>query len=307
MVRFIVWRFIQLLLASYLIVSILFIAVRVIPGDPAVVLLGARATQVEIANLREALGLNKPLVEQYRDFTLDVLRGQLGDSFFYKRPVTELVLERVPFTLSFAVMTMAWVIAVGLPLGILAALRVDSVVDYLVRLFVFVGQGMPDFWLAIMFILFFAVKLHWFPTFGVGTWKHLLLPTLALGMSRLPRVMRLSRAGMLDVLRQDYMRTARAKGLPYWVGIFRHGGRNLLIPLVTDTGLSFGWLLGGAVVIETVFALPGLGRLIVEAVQKRDYFLLQGVLFLFSFCFLLINLLIDVLYGYLDPRTRLTS
>lgn len=305
MARYLLRKVLEIVFISLSLVSIVFLAVRLIPGDPATVFLGARATPDQVRILREQLGLNKPLAQQYVEFVLQMARGNLGTSYFHKKSVAQLVVERLPVTIELSVVTMLWVLLVGVPMGIIAAVRAGSLYDRIIRVFIAVGQGMPAFWLAIMCILVFAVRLRVLPSFGTGSLKHFVLPSFSLGFALLPRLVRYVRVGMLDVMSQEYITVARGKGLRETLVIQRHALRNLLIPLVTDIGLSFAWLLGGSVVVERVFAWSGMGRLVVDAVSMRDYFVVQGAVFIFSLMFLTISALIDISYTYLDPRVRL--
>jgi len=273
-------------------------------GDPVMLMLPADASDAEIEATRRQLGFDQPLWVQYGRFVAGALSGDLGQSLYYHVPVLDLVLERLPASLELTVAALAFALVVSVPMGILAAVKRGSMVDFLGMLAALFGVSMPHFWLGIMLILLFSVTLGWLPTSGRGGIEHLVMPALALGMSLLAMFARLTRSVMLEVLNLDYVRTARAKGLPEIVVIGKHALRNALIPLVTIIGLEFGFLLGGTVVIETVFAWPGLGRLVVQAIFNRDYPLVQAVVLVLAGIFVAVNLVVDLLYGLLDPQIR---
>lgn len=294
----------RLVVTLFLISAAIFVGLRVVPGDPALTLLGPQATNAELEAARQAMGLDQPIFTQYTRFMRDVFRGDLGESLFFRYPVLDLVLERVPATMELAIVTIILVIAVGVPVGIMSATRQGSAFDILMRFVVYLGQATANYWLGIMLILVFAVKLDLFPSFGRSGWESMVLPVVALGVPLIARVVRFTRTGMLDVLHMDYVRTARAKGLHEFKVAAKHAFRNVLIPLVTDTGLNFAWLLGGSVIVETVFAWPGIGSLTVNAVRTRDYPVVQGSIIVFSILFLTINVIIDLCYAWLNPKIK---
>jgi ABC-type dipeptide/oligopeptide/nickel transport system permease component len=285
--------------------TIIFIAIRIVPGDPAAMMLGASATQEDVDALRDRLGLNDSLAHQYVTFIGDVARLDFGDSLWLNRPVTKSVSERIAATARLAGAAMLLALVVSFPLGVLAALKPRSLLDRFVSILSLIGQSVPGFWLGIMLILIFARQLRWVPSAGSDTWKHMILPSITLAMPLIGILTRLIRSGLLDVLYEDYIRTARAKGLASHTVLTRHAMRNMLIPVVTVIGLQMGNLLGGAVITETVFAWPGIGRLLVDAIFHRDYPLVQAAILFITASFIFINLVVDLSYVYLDPRISL--
>jgi ABC-type dipeptide/oligopeptide/nickel transport system permease component len=285
--------------------TVIFVAVRILPGDPASLMLGAGATDEEVAALEARLGLDASLPEQYVDFMGDAIRLDFGDSLWLNRPVLTSVTERIAATTRLAVAAMVIAVAVSFPLGILAALRQRTSADYLVSVVSLIGQSVPSFWLGIMLILLFARQLRLLPSAGSESWQHLILPAVTLALPLVGVLTRLVRSGLLEVMHEDYIRTARAKGLSPPAVLTRHAMRNMLIPVVTVMGIQLGNLLGGAVIVETVFGWPGIGRLLVDAIFQRDYPLVQASILFITATFILINLLVDLSYVYLDPRIRL--
>lgn len=285
-------------------VSLIVTLLSHLSGDPARLMLPERATQEDVERLRRALGLDQPIYVQYYRYMRGVLRGDFGTSLQYRLPNIELFLDRVPATLQLTAAAMALALAVSLPIGIISAARRNSWIDYIARFVAVIGQAIPFFWLGIVLILIFAVTLKVLPTSGRGGLKHLVLPSLTLSTYPLARITRLLRSSMLEVLGQDYMRTARGKGLAESRVIVGHALRNALLPVVTVVGLEFGNLLGGAVITETIFGWPGVGRLAIDAVSMRDYPLIQTIVLISALTFVLINLVMDILYTYLDPRIR---
>ena len=285
--------------------TIVFLAVRAIPGDPAQMMLGTDATAAEVAALREKLGLNRPLLIQYGTYVIQALALDLGDSLRLNQPVVGAVAERLPTTGRLALTAMLIAVLVSFPLGILAALKPGSLVDSVVSTVSLLGQSVPAFWVGIMFILIFARQLRLLPSGGDESWAHLILPAVTVALPLVGVLTRLVRSGLLDVLYEDYIRTARAKGLPAGAVMRRHALRNMLIPVITVIGLQLGHLLGGAVITETVFAWPGVGLLLVDAITNRDYPLIQAAILMITAVFITINFLVDLSYGALDPRIRL--
>lgn len=271
-------------------------------GDPVLLMLPADASHQETELLREQLGFNDPIHEQYLRFVWQAAQGEFGNSLYYKVPAIELILERLPASLELAVAAMLIALLVAVPIGIVSAVRRGSLLDMGSMLGALFGLSMPHFWLGIMMILLFSVKLGWLPTSGRGTLAHLVMPSLALGMSLMAMFARLTRSVMLEVLSLDYIRTARSKGLREPIVIYKHAFKNALIPIVTVAGMQFGFLLGGTVIIETVFAWPGVGRLVVQAIFNRDYPLVQATVLVLSVIFVAVNFLVDMLYMYLDPQ-----
>ena len=271
-------------------------------GDPVLLMLPGDASDQEIEELREQLGFNDPLYVQYVRFASKAIRGDFGESLYYHVPVMELVMERLPASLELAVAAMVFALVLAVPIGIISAVRRGSMLDMGSMLGALLGLSMPHFWLGIMLMLLFSVHLGWLPTSGRGTMAHLIMPAVSLGLSLMAMFARLTRSVMLEVLSLDYIRTARAKGLREEIVISKHALKNALIPLVTVAGMQFGFLIGGTVIIETVFAWPGLGRLVVQAIFSRDYPLVQAIVFVLSLLFVGMNLLVDILYVYLDPQ-----
>lgn len=274
-------------------------------GDPVALIL-PEAPEADREGLRQALGLNDPLPVQFVRFLGNVARFEFGKSFFYHgQPAADLVLERMPTTLTLTVLALLVALLVALPVGIYSAIRRNSLVDHAATVGVFLGQSMPVFWTGIMLMLLFAVQWRLLPVSGWDTWDSLVLPTLTLGTFTAPLLVRIVRSSMLEVIALDYIRTARAKGMSEWVVICRHALKNAALPLVTVTGLQFSLLLGGAVITETVFAVPGVGRLIVNAIRQLDFPIVQAGVFMLAMIVVSVNLAVDVLYVYLNPQIRI--
>ncbi|MDR7555755.1 MAG: ABC transporter permease [Armatimonadota bacterium] len=281
---------------------VVFALIRLIPGDPARLILGLQASEEEVQRLRVELGLDRPLYVQYARFFARLLRGDLGYSAVTREPVIGEIGSRLPATVQLAVSSIVVATLVGMAAGVLSATRQYSAVDYVVMTVALFGVSLPVFWLGLMLMLLFSVYLNWLPAGGYGTPAHLVLPTVALAAFSIAIIARMTRSSLLEVFTQDYIRTARAKGLHGRVVILRHALKNALIPVITVIGLQFGALLGGAILTETVFAWPGMGRLLVSAITARDYAVVQGVVLVFAGLFTLVNLVVDVLYAYVDPR-----
>ena len=305
MTRYVARRLTLSLLILFGVTVVVFALIHLAPGDPARLMLDDTAPEEEVRAMRKTLGLDRPLPLQYWLFLSNALRGDLGRSLYYKQPALGIILEHLPATveLTFAALLVSLVVAV--PMGILSAVRRDSIWDYAGMLLATVGQATPVYWLGLMFILLFSVQWTLLPSSGRGGLENLVMPAVTLGAPLMALVTRLVRSGTLDILGEDYIRTARAKGVSERRVIYRHALRNMLIPLVTVVGLQLGALLGGAVITETIFAWPGVGRLIVTAITARDYPLVQAATLLVSVYFVAINLLLDVLYVCIDPRIRL--
>jgi peptide/nickel transport system permease protein len=286
------------------VVVLVFLMVRLAPGDPAVLLAGEFATPETLEAIRARYGLDRGLPEQFLIYLEALLRGDLGESARSRRPVLEELKTYFPNTLELASAAILVAVLTGIPLGILAALRPGSSLDLSVMVLALLGVSMPVFWFGLLAILIFSVGLGWFPVAGKGTLAHLILPAITLGINATALLARMTRGTLLEVLSQDYIRTARAKGLAERVVIFKHALRNALIPVVTVVGLEFGTLLSGAVITETIFAWPGLGQLLVGSILARDYPVVQGAVMLVAITFVLINLLVDLLYATIDPRVR---
>jgi len=290
----------------------IFLMLRLTPSDPAAVIAGDNATTEQVAQIRTQLGLDRPMVEQFFIWSGKVLRGDLGESFFFKKTVASLIGERIEPTLSLALFTMVLAVLIAVPLGVLAAHRQGSWIDRIVMGFSVLGFSMPSFVVAYLLIYLFAVWLNWLPVQGyqriaegLGGWvRGLVLPSLTLSVIFVALIARMTRTSMLEVLSEDYIRTARAKGQSARKVLFRHALRNAAVPIVTVIGLAVALLIGGVIVTESVFTIPGLGRLTVDAVLARDYPTIQAVILLFSFVYVMINLTVDMMYTLLDPRIR---
>jgi peptide/nickel transport system permease protein len=286
-------------------VTIVFVAIRLAPGDPAQMMLGPSATAQEVAALRVRLGLDQPAPVQYVRYLVQVARLDLGESLRLNQPALGAILERVPQTARLSALAILAAVLLSFPMGIAAAIRPAAPIDRLISVVSLLGQSVPNFWLGIMLILVFARWAQLLPSGGADTWQHLVLPATTLALPLVGILTRLIRSGLLDVLLDDYIRTARAKGLAPRAVMVHHALLNMLIPVVTVMGLQLGTLLGGAVIVESVFAWPGVGRLLVEAIGNRDYPLVQAAILVITSAFVFINLIVDLSYGYLDPRIRL--
>ncbi|QTF09022.1 ABC transporter permease [Brenneria izadpanahii] len=304
MVRYVLSRVGQSVLVMFGVSILIFYSLH-LTGDPAAVMMPPGSSQQEIDHFRHSMGFDRPLLWQYGHYLYGVLQGDLGDSLRYSQPVSALIGDRVPATLLLAVSALSWSTVVGLTLGIIGALWQNSLWDLLSRLLAFSGQAIPVFWLGLLMILFFSLDLRWLPSGGYGDLSHLIMPAVSLGAYYMSAIARLVRASLIDVMQQDYIRTARAKGLSAWRIVVRHGLRNALIPVVTVQGMYFASLLGGALVTEIIFAWPGIGRLAVQAIQNRDFPLVQAIVLLAALVFVTVNLIIDLLYVLLNPRIRL--
>ncbi len=272
--------------------------------DPALILLPPEASKEDVQLLRKEMGLDRPLAVRYVKFLSGMVRGDFGKSFVTQRPALGLVLERMPMTLWLAASGLLLAIIISIPLGVLAAVRRNRLADHSASIFAVLGQAMPLFWLDIMLIIIFAVKLRLLPASGAGSFKHIILPAAGIAVSLLPILMRLTRSRMIEILSQDYIRTARAKGLRERTVLFRHALQNALIPVVTILGFQFGMLLGGAVITETIFAWPGVASLVVDSIFNSDFPVVQAAVALFALLIVLANLITDITVAWLDPKTR---
>jgi len=312
MLRFVIRRLILLVPVIAIVGTIVFVLIHLTPGDPAVVVLGQDATPEQIEAMRDRLGLNEPLYVQYIDWFLGAIRLDFGESIFLGQPVTESLMDRAQPTLLLTLYALTIQVLIAIPFGVISAVKHNSVIDRVLMVLSISGAAIPSFFLGIMLILFFAVRLQWLPSGGftsitedpVQHFKQMIMPAFALGFTSAGLLARLVRSSMLDVLKEDYIRTAQAKGLPQRIMVIRHALRNALIPAITVIGYSLGGLLGGAVVTETVFTIPGMGRLVVQSVARRDFPVIQGAILLIAAIYVLANLLVDVLYVYIDPRVR---
>ncbi|GAC1326777.1 MAG: ABC transporter permease [Chloroflexota bacterium] len=287
-------------------VSVLSFGTLFLSGDPTMLMAGESWNQEQVATFRHQMGFDRPWIVQYVDFLGKAVRGDFGVSLRQQQPTTRLIADRLPATLQLAGASMAIALCVGVPLGIGAATRRGSVWDNILMLGGLLGQSLPVFWLGLLLIMVFAVGLGWFPVAGTGGPQHVVLPAVKLGPFSTAYIARMTRSSMLEVLGRDYVRTARAKGLAPTTVLVRHALRNALIPLLTVVGLQFGALLGGAVITETIFAWPGVGRLTIQAIQAKDLPLVQACVLFLAVLFVAANLAVDILYAYLDPRIRLT-
>lgn len=303
MKRFLMFRIGQSLITILMVMFVVFVAARV-AGDPVTLLVDFDATQEDIDKLKDDLGLNDPLPVQFIDFVGDALRGDFGTSFRTSRPAMGEVLERVPASLQLASLSLAFALIISIPLGVLAAITRGSSLDVFARFLALVGQAAPNFWIGLMMIFFFSVRLGWLPTGGRGGFDHMIMPAITLGTAGAASLARLTRSAMLDVLNSDYVTMARAKGLPRRTVIFKHALRNAMIPVVTILGLRIGTLVSGSLIVELIFAWPGVGRLVIQAINVSDFPVVQAAILLTASAVVIANLLTDIAYMLIDPRIR---
>ena len=310
--KYVLRRIFQVLPTLFFVLLTVFLLMKLIPGDPARVLLGPEARAEDIEKFRSQLGLDKPVPVQFGLYVKRVVTGNFGKSLIYKQSVTSLIKERFPTTLTISVLALLFAVIIGIPLGIIAATKQNTIIDLAITIVALIGISVPIFWFGMVLIVFFSLNLGWLPAVGLGqmsegVWdviSHLILPSFALGILSIGTITRFTRSNMLEVLRQDYIRTAEAKGLRARLVLFRHALRNALVPVITVIGLQLGNLLAGAVLTETIFALPGLGKLMVDAIFRRDYLLVQGEVLFIAFVYIFVNLLVDVLYALFNPKIR---
>ncbi|MGE7758393.1 nickel ABC transporter permease [Peribacillus sp. NPDC097895] len=302
---FIVRRILQTIPVLLGVSLVVFLIMQMVPGDPATLLAGEGATKETIEMIRHQLGLDRPILYQYFDYVIHAVQGDFGESLRSSRPVLDEILVRLPITLELALASIFITVVLGMVAGIISATKQYSAADISIMIVALLGISLPSFWLGLMLIYFFSVNLQWFPVSGWGTFKHMILPAITLGAGGAAIVARMTRSSMLEVVRQDYIRTAKAKGLKEHVIIYKHGLKNALIPVITVVGLQFGALLGGTVLTESVFAINGLGRLIVDAIRTRDLPMVQGGVLIASVIFVFMNLAVDVLYRYFNKRIDL--
>jgi len=283
---------------------LLFFMLRMLPGDPAQVLAGQMATPEEIQNIRSQLGLDRPIHQQYAIYLSHLVRLDLGYSARTQNPVIQEIWARLPNTMLLAMVAIGLACLFGIPAGIISAMRPYSWIDYAVTMMALFGISMPVFWLGLMLVVVFSIILQWLPAGGTGGWQYVILPSITLASFVVAFIARMTRSTMLETLSQDFTTTARSKGLTEKIVVVKHALRNALIPIITVVGLQFGMLLGGAVLTETVFAWPGIGRLIVDSILARDYPMIQGVILIFGLLYILVNLLVDMIYAFVDPRIR---
>jgi len=294
----------RLLLTVFLIATLVFFIIRVIPGDPASVIAGIDANSSQLATIRANLGLDQPLYLQYVHWIWNVVRLDLGTSYFSNQPVIALILQRFPITLSITLLAFFFSIVVALPIGVFSAVKRWTVWDYGGMLYAQLGMAVPGFWLGIILLLLFSVRLELFPLFGAGSFSHLVLPAVALGVGRSAVLVRMIRSSMIEELQKEYIVTAEAKGLRSNVILYRHALKNALLPVLTIAGIQFGYMLGGAIIIEQVFSLPGLGRLLLSAIYSRDFPVVQGGVIFIAVVFSVTNFLVDIFYSVVNPQIR---
>lgn len=304
MLSFLLSRVLSLLTVVFGVITLVFFLLHIVPGDPVQVMLGESATPADQAQLREKLGLDQPLLQQWLTYLIQLRQGDLGHSLHSQEPIVDILLQRLPATIELAIAGLFIAILIAIPLGSLAALRQNTVYDQGAMIFSLLGVSIPHFWLGPLLIIIFSLNLGWFPVSGREGWSSLVLPALTLGTALAAILARMVRATLLEVLHEDYIRTARAKGLNEIAIILHHALRNAALPIITILGLQLGTLLGGAVITETVFAWPGIGQLTIESIQQRDYPIVQACVLLISLSYVLVNTLTDLLYAGLDPRVR---
>jgi len=313
MQRYIARRLVSIVPSLLIVSVIVFFLIHLTPGDPAVTMLGFDATQAEIDALRRHLGLDRPLGTQFVLWLGNVLRGNLGTSLFLDKPVVSVIVERLEPTLLLTLYALLIAVLLGVPAGVISAIKRNGLLDQVVMFLALMGLSIPDFWLALLLILGFAVGLRWLPAAGYqplssgfsANFRYLILPSLSVGLGQAAYIARMTRTSMIDVITRDYIRTARAKGLAEWCIVGKHALKNALIPVITVAGMSFAIVMGGAATIaETIFTIPGVGRLVVSSIQRRDYPVIQGTIMFIACVYLLTNLIIDILYAWIDPRIR---
>ena len=303
--QFIVLRILYSIVTLFILSLTIFTIVR-LTGDPALLMAEPGARPEDLARVRQQWGLDRPWPVQFMSFMQNVVTGELGKSFNYRLPVSELYFQRLPNSLQLALVATVISLLVGIPAGIISAVRVNSLWDNLGKIIALLGLSIPGFWLGLVLILVFSVWLRWLPTSGTGDWRHLIMPAIALGWYFSASLLRLTRSSMLEVMRSEYIKLARLKGLPETVVVAMHAFKNALIPVFTLAGVNLVVMVNAAVIIEVIFAWPGIGRLLYEGIFQRDFPLVQGVVVMAGFMIIGVNLLVDVLYAFIDPRIRLT-
>lgn len=311
MLPFIAKRLGFAVLTLFSVLTLVFLIVRILPGDPVLVILGDQASPASVDALRQRLGLDQPMLVQYGSFLLEAFKGNLGNSMVTGRPVSEEILNVLPYTLELTIAALILGVMLGVPAGVWAAVRRNQMPDYVLRFLSLIGLSLPAFVAAILLLMFFSIQLRWFPVISAGTGdgiidrlRQMALPTLALALIMMAYITRVTRSAMLEVLNQDFVRMARAKGASQYAVIWRHALGNCLIPITTVVGLYLGILIGNSVLTEIVFSRPGLGKLILTALTQRDYTLLQGMIVVYTLMVVVVNLLTDLTYGFLDPRVQ---
>lgn len=305
MLKYLIQRIIQSIPVMIGVTLVVFLIMHMVPGDPALMIVGEGASEQQLAEIRKNLGLDKPLPVQYVEYITNIVQGDFGQSIVTKRPVLEEILNRLPITAQLAFASISVAVVCGMLAGIISATKHNSSVDMIIMSIALLGVSLPSFWLGLMLMYYFSVKFMLFPVAGWGTFEHMVLPAITLGAGGAAIIARMTRASMLEVIRQDYIRTARAKGLNVTVVIFKHALKNAMIPIITVVGLQFGTLLGGTVLTESVFAVNGLGRLIIDSIKARDFPMVQGTVLIVSIIFMCVNLAVDMLYKYFNKRIEL--
>jgi peptide/nickel transport system permease protein len=303
MLAFALRRILVALLVAVTVSVVSFTLLR-LSGDLAQALAGPSATAADVVAVRKAYGLDQPIVLQYLDWARKAVRGDFGDSFFFREPAAAMIAARLPVTMTLGLCALAFALVVAIPLGVIAALRPNSWIDRLALTLSVFGQALPSFWFALMLMILFGLKLRWLPISGTGSWQHYVMPAIALGYYGMPAFMRLTRAGMIEVLASDYIRTARAKGLRTPTVLFKHALRNAIIPVVAVAAVQLGFFLGGSIVIESVFALHGVGYLGLESISRADFPVVQAIVLVLAAIYIVLTLIADLLNAVLDPRIR---
>lgn len=310
MLKTILKRILQIIPILFIVVTIIFVITRMIPGDPAAVMLGPQAPVEAVNDLREELGLNKSISQQYFMYLKDILKGDLGRSYYYNESVVKLIAEKFPNTLSLSLVAIIIALIIGVPVGIISATKQYSFFDYISMIAALVGVSMPIFWLGLMMVLVFSVKLAWLPSIGMGSidnglWdlvSHYILPSICLATIPAATFARITRSSMLEIIKQDYIKALRSKGLKEKIVVWKHALKNALPPIITVVGLQMSSLLAGAILTETIFSWPGMGKLIVDAISNRDYALIQSTVLFVALIYVVINLIVDIAYLYLNPK-----
>lgn len=305
MTKYILRRLVALIPVLVGVTFIVFFLLYITPGDPARIILGDQAPEESVLELRAEMGLDDPFMVQFGRYIKNIIIHQdIGRSYVTKRPVIQEILDVFPATLKLSALSILWALLIGIPFGIISAVKQYSIFDSITMVFALIGISMPVFWLGLLLILLFAVKLGWLPSSGFSTYKAMMLPAVALGAQSVAIITRMTRSSMLEVIRKDYIRTARSKGQKEKTVILKHGLGNALIPIITIAGLQFGRLLGGAILTESIFSIPGIGRLMVESIKMRDFPVVQGGVLFVAVSFSIVNLLVDLIYAYVDPRIK---
>ena len=304
MIKYILKRLISLIPVIIGATLIVYLILSMAQGDPARIILGEDATPERVTELREEMGLNDPFLLQYGRYMINLVRGDMGISYHSGGPVADEIFARLPNTIWLAFVSVTICVVLALPLGTIAAIKQNSIVDGVCMVLSLLGVSMPSFWLGLLLIMLFSLTLGWLPSFGADSWQSVILPAFTLAVSSMASVARTARASMLEVIRQDYIRTARSKGISKGQVIWRHALRNAMIPTMTSIGLQMGFLLSGSVLVESVFSWPGIGRLMITSILQRDIPTVVGCIIIFAICFSVVNLIVDLLYGFVDPRMK---